>query len=82
MDRVLYWNTRGCCGRGLVRHLKGVLNGMVPMLLILTDTKCEDDAKLRCIKSLGYDNMRVVPSVGAREEYWLLGGLTELTSRF
>ncbi|KAI9092526.1 hypothetical protein K1719_027654 [Acacia pycnantha] len=64
MDCYLYWNTRGACGKGLLRNLKLLCNGPKPSILLLAETRIEDGARLKSLNSLGYDMVRVVPSVG------------------
>ncbi|KAI9119405.1 hypothetical protein K1719_010080 [Acacia pycnantha] len=64
MFKALYWNNRGSCGPGLYRNLKLLFKGQKPNLLLLADTRCSDVSRLRHLLRLGYDQIRMIPSVG------------------
>ncbi|KAK4286195.1 hypothetical protein QN277_002786 [Acacia crassicarpa] len=64
MDCILYWNTRGACGKGLLRNLKLICSGPRPCVLILAETRTDMDSRFKCLSSMGYDSVRIIPSVG------------------
>ena len=64
MDKILYWNTRGACGKSLFRNLKLVCHGPKPTLIILSETRMVDDRHLRVLGRLGFDSFRCIPNEG------------------
>ncbi|KAI9085224.1 hypothetical protein K1719_032747 [Acacia pycnantha] len=64
MDSIVYWNTRGACGKNLLQQIKAGYRGVNPSILILTETKCEKDSKFHCLNRLGFDDYAFVPSIG------------------
>ncbi|KAK4261441.1 hypothetical protein QN277_004437 [Acacia crassicarpa] len=64
MDYISYWNTRGACGKGLLRNLKLLCNGPKPSILVLAETRSDNCKRFDTLKSLGYDTIRVMPSSG------------------
>ncbi|XP_028785411.1 uncharacterized protein LOC114741327 [Neltuma alba] len=64
MDQIRYWNIRGACGQGLNKNLRAIFGNLTLTVLILSETKCESDSKLRCIYSLGFDSLFSIPSTG------------------
>ncbi|KAI9123735.1 hypothetical protein K1719_005035 [Acacia pycnantha] len=64
MDSVLFWNWRGACGKDLLNHLRLVCDRSRPSLIILAETKCEQEHRLLPLTSLGFDGFFFVPSVG------------------
>ncbi|KAI9081392.1 hypothetical protein K1719_036655 [Acacia pycnantha] len=61
---ALYWNCCGACGRNLTQNLRTVCIGLRPMIIILAETKCENEDWFEDLKRMGYDSLAVVPSVG------------------
>ncbi|KAI9082440.1 hypothetical protein K1719_035583 [Acacia pycnantha] len=59
----------GSCGKGLYNNIKTIKEGSRPILLILADTRCADASRLRHLFRIGFNEMKLVPSVG------LSGGL-------
>ncbi|KAI9076525.1 hypothetical protein K1719_041511 [Acacia pycnantha] len=64
MDSIFYWNSRGACGSNLLRQIKTGFKCRNPSILILAETKCDHEAKLRCLCRLGFDDFAFVPSIG------------------
>ncbi|KAI9108348.1 hypothetical protein K1719_020539 [Acacia pycnantha] len=44
--------------------IKAGFRGGNPSILILVETKCEQDSKFRCLSRLGFDDYAFVPSIG------------------
>ncbi|KAI9115445.1 hypothetical protein K1719_013764 [Acacia pycnantha] len=63
MQTTLFWNARGACSRTLVQNLKCVCKGSYPSLLILVETKSENESQFHCLQKLGFDELAFVPSV-------------------
>lgn len=64
MDKYLYWNVRGACGRGLLRNLRLICQGPKPSVVILTETKTDELSKFKGFGRLGYDSIKMIPSSG------------------
>ncbi|KAI9074822.1 hypothetical protein K1719_043246 [Acacia pycnantha] len=64
MGSIVYWNTHGACGKNLLQQIKAGYRGVNPSVLILTETKCEQDSKFHCLSRLGFDDYAFVPSIG------------------
>ncbi|KAI9077273.1 hypothetical protein K1719_040717 [Acacia pycnantha] len=64
MDCYMYWNTQGACGKGLLRNLRLLCKGPKPSLLFLAETKTEDASRFQALLSLGFDSLKVIPSIG------------------
>lgn len=69
MDSIIFWNTRGACRKGLLSNLKVVMKNMSPVMVILAETRCSRESRLQKLRILGFDTVRMIPSVG------LSGGL-------
>ncbi|KAK4274538.1 hypothetical protein QN277_017742 [Acacia crassicarpa] len=64
MGDIVYWNVRGACGNSLIRNIQLACLKAKPSLLILSETKCEQEDKFRCFNSMGFDGIAFVPSLG------------------
>ncbi|KAI9126145.1 hypothetical protein K1719_002566 [Acacia pycnantha] len=64
MFNIVYWNTRGCCDPSLFRNLKTLFLGPKPNILILADTRISDESRLHHLRRLGFDCLRMIPSIG------------------
>ncbi|KAI9125480.1 hypothetical protein K1719_002898 [Acacia pycnantha] len=64
LDIVLYWNCRGASNKSLLANLRMVRQGCRPLIVVLSETKVEDVSRLPSLRSLGYDGVSAVPSVG------------------
>ncbi|KAI9094741.1 hypothetical protein K1719_026547 [Acacia pycnantha] len=67
MVNMLYWNIRGGCGSSLFRNLRVVCRKVQPVLIVLSETKCETEDRLKGLLNLGFDCMSFVPSSGRSE---------------
>ncbi|KAI9096000.1 hypothetical protein K1719_026147 [Acacia pycnantha] len=64
MSSLLFWNSRGACGRSLFQNIKVVCNSSKPCFLFLSETKSENEANFFCLRALGYDGSAFMPSSG------------------
>ncbi|KAI9110943.1 hypothetical protein K1719_018063 [Acacia pycnantha] len=64
VDIVMYWNCRGASNKNLIANVKAVRQGCRPLIIVLTETKVEDVSRLPSFRSLGYDGVSAVASVG------------------
>ncbi|KAI9113126.1 hypothetical protein K1719_015651 [Acacia pycnantha] len=55
---------RGAGGNKLVKQLNLACKRDHPCLVVISETKCLDDSRLRCLQSLGFDGLAFEPSVG------------------
>ncbi|KAI9086570.1 hypothetical protein K1719_031431 [Acacia pycnantha] len=73
MDSFLFWNNQGSCGSGLYRNIKPIINGSRPSLVVLADTRCSSDSRLKHLLKLGFDSMKMILSIensGGRVAFW------------
>ncbi|KAI9074927.1 hypothetical protein K1719_043090 [Acacia pycnantha] len=68
MANIIYWNIRGACSKGLLQHIRPVIKGPRPCMLILFETKCKSEAQLLKLKKLGIDGFVSVLSYGRTGE--------------
>ncbi|KAK4284609.1 hypothetical protein QN277_001415 [Acacia crassicarpa] len=61
---ILYWNIRGACSKGLLSQMRLVCKNPKPCMVILSETKCQNESRLLSLKKLGFDGLVQVPSVG------------------
>ncbi|KAI9115363.1 hypothetical protein K1719_013682 [Acacia pycnantha] len=64
MSSIIYWNVRGACGPKLVRNLRLICKRVSPCMIVISETKWVDESRSDCLKSLGFDGVVSVPSVG------------------
>ncbi|KAI9111205.1 hypothetical protein K1719_017816 [Acacia pycnantha] len=63
-ESVLPETQIGACGKGLIRNLRVLCKGPKPSLIALAKIKIENVTHLPCLESLGFDEVRVIPSSG------------------
>ncbi|KAI9102310.1 hypothetical protein K1719_023512 [Acacia pycnantha] len=64
MNNIMFWNCRGACGSNLYENVRLVCGNFFPSVIILAETKCDEEARFSCLSSLGYDGRSFSPSVG------------------
>ncbi|KAK4281040.1 hypothetical protein QN277_012580 [Acacia crassicarpa] len=64
MIKILFWNVRGVCSPKFLQNLKLACRKSHPGMILLTETKSEDEGCFRCLLSLGFDEIVVVSSLG------------------
>ncbi|KAF3457983.1 hypothetical protein FNV43_RR02645 [Rhamnella rubrinervis] len=66
---ILAWNCRGLRRKETINVLRGLVKKWKPSCLFLAETKCKSSGLLKLCKSLRFDHLEVVESIG------LFGGL-------
>ena len=62
--KALGWNCRGICYTSTVRALRAHLKGHHLEIIILSETKANEDHMEKVRKSIGFTNMKVISSNG------------------
>ncbi|KAI9074589.1 hypothetical protein K1719_043430 [Acacia pycnantha] len=63
-DLILYRNCRGACNNNLLSNIRSVSLHYRPLIIVLAETKCDQELRLVSLKKLGYDGFSFVPRVG------------------